>query len=176
MRCPAQPPISPTLPEVMQDDLVVACATIMHAVFQGNSEQTDHASAVAAMVAQMGGSPEGVAAAYLHDVAEDAVPEGEAPAGFLYGLGVPEKVAQMVLVLTRHINGEESYDEFIARILAYGGPEREQVILVKQADLLINHTRCIGKPDFEGLRCRYKKAMGKFAMLSATPNLASHAG
>lgn len=134
----------------------------MNAVFQSNEKQTDHAAAVAAMAAQMGGGPEVVAAAYLHDVAEDATPEGEDPADFLKRLGVPEQVARIVLVVTRHVNGQETYTEFIDRILAYGGPVGAAAVRVKHADLTVNRTRCLGKPGFEGLLQRYEKALRKF--------------
>ena len=145
------------------DDIVAVCAAIMHTVFQGNDRQTDHASAVAAMTAEMGGGREAVAAAYLHDVAEDATPEGENPADFLRRLGVPDRVARIVLVLTRHINGEESYADFIARILSHRGPEREAAVAVKHADLLVNHARCLAKPGYEGLSRRYEKALREFS-------------
>ena len=135
----------------------------MHAVFQGDEKRTDHASAVAAMVAAMGGGREAVAAAYLHDVAEDATPQGESPADFLRRLGVPERIARVVLVLTRHIYGEESYADFISRILAHRGPERETAIAVKHADLLVNRARCVGKPGYESLSRRYEKALRKFS-------------
>ena len=134
----------------------------MNAVFPDDEKQSDHAAAVAAVVAQMGGEPDAVAAAYLHDVAEDATPEGETPAAFLKRLGVPERVARIVLVVTRHINGRETYAEFIARVLAHDGPEGEAAALVKRADLNVNRARCLGKPGFEGLLRRYEKALRKF--------------
>ena len=135
----------------------------MNAVFKGDKKQTDHAAAVAAMAAEMGGGPEVVAAAYLHDVAEDATPAGETPADFLAKLGVPERVARIVLVVTRHVNGEESYAEFISRILSHGGPDGEAAVAVKHADLIVNRARCVGKPGFEGLLRRYDKALAQFA-------------
>ena len=150
----------------MADDVIVACAAIMNAVFQGDEKQTDHASAVAAVAAQMGGAPDIVAAAYLHDVAEDATPEGENPAAFLEKLRVPERVARIVLVVTRNVHGEESYAEFISRILTHGGPDGEAAVAVKRADLVVNRARCIGKPGFEGLLWRYEDALQKIAARS----------
>ena len=146
----------------MAGDVVAACAAIMNAVFQGDEKQTDHAAAVAAMAAEMGGGPDIVAAAYLHDVAEDATPEGETPAAFLERLGVPERVARIVLVVTRHVNGRESYADFISRILAGDGPDGAAAVAVKRADLIVNRARCVGKPGFEGLLRRYESALRQF--------------
>lgn len=144
-----------------QSDVVAACAAIANAVFPDDEKQTDHAAAVAAVAAERGGEPEVVAAAYLHDVAEDATPEGQSPADFLKTLGVPEQVARIVLVTTRHVNGRETYAEFIDRILTHGGPEGEAAVRVKHADLTVNRARCLGKPGFEGLLERYEKALQK---------------
>ena len=149
--------------------IVAACAAIMNAVFAGDEKQTDHAAAVAAMAAQMGGSPEIVAAAYLHDVAEDATPENQTPAEFLKKLGVPERVARIVLIVTRHINGRESYAEFISRILNHGGPDGKAAIAVKRADLIVNRARCIGKPGFEELLRRYENALQQFPAQNHPP-------
>lgn len=144
-------------------DVVATCAAIMNSVFGGDEKQTDHAAAVAAMAAEMGGRPDIVAAAYLHDVAEDATPEGETPAAFLERLGVPERVARIVLIVTRHVDGKESYSEFLSRILTHGGADGEAAIAVKHADLLVNRARCFGKPGFESLLRRYENALKKFA-------------
>ena len=146
---------------------VVACAAIMNAVFQGDEKQTDHAAAVAAMAAAMGGNSDIVAAAYLHDVAEEATPENENPADFLRRLGVPERIARIVLIVTRHVNGKESYADFISRILAHGGPDGESAVVVKHADLAVNRARCVGKPGFERLLRRYEDALQKFAARGA---------
>lgn len=164
MEAPPQPrPVDSSPPQAMDgDNLIAACAGIMNAVFCGDEKQTDHAAAVAAMAAQMGGDPEAVAAAYLHDVAEDATPDGESPADFLRRLGVPERVARIVLVVTRHVNGRESYEEFINRIVWHDGPERDDAVAVKHADLLVNRARCIGKPGFERLLRRYETALRRF--------------
>ena len=149
-------------PAANSGNIVAACAAMMNTVFQGDEKQTDHAAAVAAVAAQMGGGADVVAAAYLHDVAEDATPEGENPADFLKRLGVPDRVARIVLVVTRHVNGHETYPEFIDRILAHGGAEGAAAIRVKHADLTVNRARCLGKPGFEGLLQRYEKALRKF--------------
>ena len=127
-------PVSTAPHMTSSGDVVSDCAAIMNTVFQENENMSGHASAVAAMVAEMGGRPEIIAAAYLHDVAEDTTPEGESPAIYLEKLGVPESVARIVLIVTRHINGKESYKEFISRILAHGGPDGEAAVLVKRAD------------------------------------------
>ena len=163
MKSPTEPPAAPLVSfQAAGGDVVAACAAIMHAVFQDDRKQTDHASAVAAVVVAMGGSPEAVAAAYLHDVAEDATPKDESPADFLQRLGVPEKVAQIVLILTRHVNGRESYADYISRILTHSGLGKESAITVKHADLLVNRARCVGKIGFESMLLRYEKALKKF--------------
>lgn len=144
------------------DGVVADCAAIMTKVFRGDKEKADHAEDVAAMAREQGGGPEVVAAAYLHDVAEDATPENQKPAEFLASLGVPENVAGIVLVVTRHVNGKETYAEFISRILSHGGHEGEAAVAVKFADLTVNRNRCIGKPEYQGLLGRYEKALRQF--------------
>lgn len=144
------------------DGVVADCAAIMTKVFHADKEKADHAEDVAAMADKQGGSPEVIAAAYLHDVAEDATPENQKPAEFLASLGVPENIAGIVLVVTRHVNGKETYAEFISRILSHGGHEGEAAVAVKFADLTVNRNRCVGKPEYQGLLGRYEKALRRF--------------
>ena len=146
------------------DGAVADCAAIMARVFHGDKEKVAHAEDVAAMAREQGGGDDVVAAAYLHDVAEDATPDNQTHAEFLAGLGVPEHIARVVLVVTRHVNGKETYAEFIARILSHGGNEGEAAVAVKFADLTVNRNRCIGKPEYQGLLRRYEKALRQFEL------------
>ena len=142
--------------------VVAECGAIMRKVFCGDEAKAGHAADVAAMARAQGGGDEVVAAAYLHDVAEDAAPDNQTHAEFLAGLGVPEHIARIVLVVTRNVNGKETYTEFIARILSHGGNEGAAAVAVKFADLTVNRNRCIGKPEYRSLLRRYEKALRQF--------------
>ncbi|WP_279580382.1 HD domain-containing protein [Fodinicola feengrottensis] len=93
----------------------------------------EHLAAVAGGIAERGGSPDQIAAGWLHDAVEDGVlTEAE-----LASLDVPETTRRMVLAMTKR-RGEPAAD-YAARILAEPGAR-----LVKESDSPTTPTR----PDF----------------------------
>ncbi|MET9956144.1 HD domain-containing protein [Streptomyces sp. NPDC006339] len=87
----------------------------------------EHLRAVAEGVRVRGGSPEQIAAAWLHDAVEDDALSEE----WLAAAALPAQVKDMVLALTKR-PGEE-LEDYTRRILAVPG-----ALLVKEADLAHN--------------------------------------
>jgi (p)ppGpp synthase/HD superfamily hydrolase len=87
----------------------------------------EHLAAVAGGVAARGGSPEQVAAAWLHNAVED----GKLSAEWLAGAALPQVTKDIVLAVTKR-SGEEP-EVYAARIVAVPGAR-----LVKEADLAHN--------------------------------------
>lgn len=93
---------------------------------KSGAEYISHPERVARRVAERGGSPSAIAAAWLHDVVEDTTVDAEQ----LAQLGVPAGVIATVLAVTKDPGHGESTEDYIARVLA--NPDGR---LVKTADL-----------------------------------------
>ena len=103
-----------------------------------------------------------IAAAYLHDVLEDAPRDLKLDANLLRRAGVQPHAAQLVRIVTRDRSGKnpETYDAFIDRIIAAG----ILPILLKLADITDHLSQPNGKPS---LTSRYVRAKDK--LLAAIP-------
>ena len=93
-----------------------------------------HPAEVAAAVAELGGTPEQQAAAWLHDVLEDC-PAWSAAS--LRDLGVPDTVVEIVVLVTK-LEGDK-HETAIERICMFG----PRAALPKLADTLVNRRRCL---------------------------------
>jgi len=106
-----------------------------------------HPMRVAATVRRDGGTPEEVAAAYLHDVLEDT----PTTAADLLAAGITARTVAIVEALTRHEG--ETYAEFIDRVATDPSAAR-----IKRADLGDNLD---GTTD--SLRRRYTRALARLS-------------
>ena len=90
--------------------------------------------------------------AYLHDVIEDSPIEQTD----LFNIGIPEDICYGVFILSRDKN--DSYEEFIRKIITYSDILNLELIKIKIADIKDN-MRDIDDTDMPGLRRRYSKAL-----------------
>jgi (p)ppGpp synthase/HD superfamily hydrolase len=108
---------------------VEALARLAHAaqVDKAGRPYVEHLAAVAHGVAERGGSPEQIAAAWLHDAVEDEALSAQ----WLAEAELPQATKKIVLALTKHPG--EPLEDYTARILATPG-----AALVKEADIAHN--------------------------------------
>lgn len=112
-----------------------------------------HLKRVAEYVRNHRGTPEQVAAAFLHDSIEDGVIDYETLDSIF-----PGDVATWVFILSRE-KASEAYEEYIDRICATAR-DTPSVLIIKLADLLDNLDRSRG-PAPERLIKRYEAALPK---------------
>lgn len=101
-------------------------------------------------VAQAQATWRGKVLGLLHDTVEDTKVTLEG----LISVGFPFDIVQDVAALSRHIHGQETYAEFIARTCREGSSD---ALLVKLADLHDNLADC--ESFAPGLSRRYEKAI-----------------
>jgi (p)ppGpp synthase/HD superfamily hydrolase len=96
--------------------------------------------------------------AYLHDVVEDTAVTKED----LLRLQFPAEVVNAVVALTRHAEGEETYSEFIERVINQPPSVRELSVEVKIADIRDNMSRLWEIPgDTSSKEKRYAKSLAR---------------
>ncbi|MER7758236.1 HD domain-containing protein [Streptomyces sp. NPDC097619] len=105
----------------------LACAAHAGQTDKSGLPYENHLRAVAEGVRARGGSPEQIAAAWLHDAVEDDALSRE----WLDAAALPDSVKDMVLALTKRPG--ESLEEYTGRILSVPG-----ALLVKESDLAHN--------------------------------------
>ncbi|MGP9587215.1 HD domain-containing protein [Micrococcaceae sp. AOP34-BR2-30] len=113
----------------MKRGFVEAAVSIAERAHRGQVDKAGidyitHPERVAAKTRAQGGSPEAVAAAWLHDVIEDA----DITAAELRDAGIPVPVIEAVEAVTKH--SEESLEDYCARVRA-----NPLALRVKLADL-----------------------------------------
>jgi len=114
----------------------------------GNDYFTAHVEEVVRIVREeLGGGIEAAVVAYLHDVVEDS---DTTVADIAAQFG--DAVAGHVDAMSRRL-GEETYTEFIERVMAHGGI----AVTVKTADMIEHLNRAGNIP--ESLVTRYTKAL-----------------
>lgn len=124
---------------------------------------TLHLRHVASAVRTYGGTPEEVAAAWLHDSVEDRVISFPALRGLF-----PDSVCDLVFDVTRD-KPDETYERYIDRITDPNQSD-PRALLIKRADLEHNIERGRGKPEFASLVKRYEMALPKvLAAFEETP-------
>lgn len=108
---------------------VEATARRAHAaqVDKAGRPYVEHLAAVANGVAERGGSPEQIAAAWLHDAVEDDALSAE----WLAGAALAPVTKDIVLALTKQPG--ETLEDYAARVLSTPG-----ALLVKEADVANN--------------------------------------
>ncbi|MEU3709683.1 HD domain-containing protein [Streptomyces catenulae] len=113
----------------------------------------EHLAAVAHGVRARGGTPEQLAAAWLHDAVED----GALSAGELARAALPDATKAMVLAVTKRAG--EPPEEYAARVLATPG-----ALLVKTADLAHNadpaRLAALDAPTRDRLTAKYARMRG----------------
>lgn len=140
-------------------DLADAVAAAAHRGQQDKSgaEYINHPRAVAAIVAERGGSPVQQMAAVLHDVVEDT----SAALPHLADLGVPAEVLDLVNALT-HRPGEP-YPHYLERVKGHA-----DAVLIKRADIEHNMgpTRMgmLDEATQERLTAKYSQALDVLAV------------
>ena len=120
----------------------------------------DHPRRVAARVAELGGPPEAIAAAWLHDVVEDTATTLDD----LRAAGFGERVVATVDALTRRPDEGEAYYRRVAA--------EELAVLVKQADIWDNtnpeRLARLTTSDRDWLEHKYRHALAKIAEAGST--------
>ena len=92
--------------------------------------------------------------AYLHDVIEDT----GITFGDLNNIGIPKEIAYAVHILSRE--EDQSYAEFIDKIIAYKSILDIDIVTVKMADIEDNLSD-LDTTEFWNMRKRYMKALLK---------------
>lgn len=134
------------------NEIVAAARTTAHAA-HGNQTRRDgspyinHPARVALRVEQLGGDPDEVAAAWLHDVLEDTAWTAED----LIKDGLPQRVVEIVWTLTKRAG--TSYDEYLSTVNM-----SQSARLVKVADLIDNLSDTATLPH--KLLAKYGRALG----------------
>lgn len=134
------------------NDIIAEAKSLAHAA-HGNQTRRDgtpyinHPARVAVKVEQLGGGPDEVAAAWLHDVLEDtAYTEAD-----LFEAGIPHRIVAIVKTLTKRAG--IPYDEYLSEV-NYSKAAR----LVKIADIIDNLSDTHTLP--KKLLAKYGEALG----------------
>lgn len=136
---------------MQRNDLVGLASQIAEKAHHGQKRWNgepyfEHCCRVAQRVRDVGGTPQQIAAAYLHDTVEDT---GTTLADLTNG-GVPFDVVCLIEVLTR--DPYESYEPYIDRVAQY-----DEAVIIKLADLEDN-LRDLDKAKRPDLYFRYTAA------------------
>lgn len=116
-----------------------------------------HVERVAGRVQHFGGTPEQVAAAWLHDVVED----GRRTVEGLRERGVSEPVIALVVGLTRRVDERGVKERYHAGFIARCADD-PALRLIKRCDVEENYAALLGAfpPDqAAGMRRRYERAL-----------------